>query len=487
MAFSIRSGLAWMGFSQAVIFISGFGSSVVVARLLTPYEMGIYAIAAAIVGLLATLRAFGLGGYIVREANLSEAEIRTVFTVNLLLAILTSGLVIIAAEAGGALLREPGVRDVLRVLAIGPLVSALEFLPNARMEREGAFRTIGLVGLARSLTNNAVTIALAFGGFSFMSVAWGTIASTVIGCTLTNLVGRRHIGLRLGMTNHRRVLGFGLRMLSITAVASVSARLSELFLGQIAGLTALGLFSRASGLNNLLWDNIHTVIARVVTVDFAQQQRTRGEFRDSYLRVTAILTGFLWPCFAGIGLLSGPIVLNIYGANWAGAALPLTFLSIGSVIATAATMTSEVYLVCSEQGRQLRFESLRTGITLPLFIAGCFGGIVWAAVARVGEAILFVTLSRSDLSRMTKTTFRQCRPVYGSSALLTLAGCGPCAVVMASNNWAADVSLVAVGASIAAGILLWIGVILAIRHPLRTEVLMVFGLFRRALSIGRPA
>ena len=111
--------------------------------------MGIYAIAAVIVGLLATLRAFGLGGYIVREANLSEAEIRTVFTVNLLLAILTSGLVIVAAEAGGALLREPGVRDVLRVLAIGPLVSALEFLPNARMEREGAFRTIGLVGLER--------------------------------------------------------------------------------------------------------------------------------------------------------------------------------------------------------------------------------------------------------------------------------------------------------------------------------------------------
>ena len=50
-------------------------------------------------------------------------------------------------------------------------------------------------------------------------------------------------------------------MLSITAVAGVSTRLLELFLGQIAWLAALGLFSRASGLNNLLWDNIHAVIA----------------------------------------------------------------------------------------------------------------------------------------------------------------------------------------------------------------------------------
>lgn len=487
MAFSIRSGLAWMGFSQAMIFASGFGASVVIARLLSPYEMGIYAIAAAIVGLLATLRAFGLGGYIVREVSLSEAEIRTVFTVNLLLAVLTSLLVIGAAEAGGVLLREQGVRDVLRVLAIGPLVSAVEFLPNARMEREGAFRTIGLISLTRSLVNAVVTIALAFDGLSFMSVAWGTVASTVVGCLLTNLAGWHYVSLRPGLINHRRVLGFGLRMLSITAVASVSARLSELFLGQIAGLAALGLFSRASGLNNLLWDNIHGVIARVVTVDFAQQRRNRGEFRDSYLRVTAVITGFLWPCFVGIGLLSGPIVLNIYGVNWIGSALPLSILSIAGVIATAATMTSEVYLVCGEQGPQLRFESLRTVITLPLFIAGCFGGVVWAALARVGEAILFVTLSRADLSRMTQTTFQQVRPLYWNSALLTLAGCGPCVVVMAANNWAADVSLVAVGASIALGILLWISTILSTRHPLRTEVLMVFGLFRRALSIGRPA
>lgn len=123
-----------------------------------------------------------------------------------------------------------------------------------------------------------------------MSIAWGTLASSVVGGALTIAAGRRHFSVRTSLTHHRRVVGFGLRMLSITIVASVSIRLSELFLGQIAGLAALGLFSRASGLNNLLWDNIHAVIARVITFDFAQQRRTKGEYQASYLRVMVVVT-----------------------------------------------------------------------------------------------------------------------------------------------------------------------------------------------------
>ena len=485
MAFSIRSGLAWLGFAQAMVFASGFASSIVVARLLSPYEMGIYAGAAAIVGLLEMLRAFGLNGYIVREASLSTADIQAVFTINSLLAVLISLLVLGVAEIGGVLVGEPGIRDALRVLAVVPLLRAVEFLPTAQMEREGAFRILGLITLARSVSNNAVTVALALNGWSFMSIAWGTVTSTLMGGILTTVVGRRFISLRPGMTNYRRVLDFGLKTVTINAVAGVAQRLSELFLGQIAGLAALGLFSRASGLNNLIWDNIHAVIARVVVVDFAQQRRTTGDFRHSYLRVTAIVTGFLWPCFAGIGLLSGPIVLNIYGPNWAGSALPLSVLSIASVIATAATMTSEVYLVCGEQRRQLRFESLRTAITMPMFLVACLGGVVWAAIARVGEAILFLNLSRADISRLTQTTAKDCRPIYWSSAVLTLAACSPAAVIMMSYGWVATVPLIPIGASIALGILLWTVAILITRHPLRTEILLVFRLFQRAVSIGR--
>jgi O-antigen/teichoic acid export membrane protein len=58
--------------SQGVLFILQFVGSVVLARLLTPYEMGVYAVAAAIMGILGIVQAFGLTLFIVREAEISS-------------------------------------------------------------------------------------------------------------------------------------------------------------------------------------------------------------------------------------------------------------------------------------------------------------------------------------------------------------------------------------------------------------------------------
>ena len=67
MQVSMRRSILWMGLSQGGLFVIQFGGSVVIARLLTPYDMGVYALAAATVGLLMALRVFGLGTFLIRD------------------------------------------------------------------------------------------------------------------------------------------------------------------------------------------------------------------------------------------------------------------------------------------------------------------------------------------------------------------------------------------------------------------------------------
>jgi O-antigen/teichoic acid export membrane protein len=77
MAFSVRRGLAWMLLSQSGLFVLQFGGSVVMARLLTPHEMGIFAVAYAIVGILSTIRALGLSSFLIREPDLTPEIVAT--------------------------------------------------------------------------------------------------------------------------------------------------------------------------------------------------------------------------------------------------------------------------------------------------------------------------------------------------------------------------------------------------------------------------
>lgn len=469
MQVSMRHSVMWMGLSQGAMFVIQFGGSVVMARLLTPYEMGVYAVAAATVGLFVALRVFGLSAFLIREPDLTPAVAASAFTINAMLSVAVAALVAALSGAGAWMLGEPGVQTVMVVLAITPLLGIFDTLPAALLERSGAFKTMALAALARSAVGVGATIVLAIQGWSYMSIAYGNFVGAVFGMVLMNVVGWQHASLRLSLHDWRRITRFGVQMLTITGIGNISLRLSDILLGRLIGLGALGLYSRASGLHSMLWDNLHQIVARIVFVDFAEQRRRGMSLRATYLRVTALVTALLWPAFAGLGILAGPVIHAVYGPNWVEAALPLSLLAISGIVLVSNTMASETYIVCNETPRQLRYEAKRAGTGLVLFALGCLGGLGWAAASRIGEAAFGVAYSRRDILRMTNTTVADFRPVFGQSALLTVAACSPAAVVMAVNGWSAQTSLLAIAGAVALGIAAWGLGLWLLRHPLFDE------------------
>jgi O-antigen/teichoic acid export membrane protein len=459
-----------MMLSQGGLFVIQLGGSVIMARLLTPYEMGIYAVAAAIIGVLSTIRAFSLSGFLIREPELEPKTVTTTFTINALLACSMAIMIFGLAGVGGALLGEPGVRSAMMLLAFSPLISIFEFLPTTCLERFGAFRLVALSALIRSAVATMATIVLAWHGFSYMSIVWGNIAGALIGVVCTNAVGWRYVSLRIGLRDWRRITTFGLQMLAANAFTNITSRVAELLLGRLVGIEALGLYSRATGLNTLLWDNFHIIIARVTFVDFSEQHRRSISFRNSYLRIVAIMTAVLWPAFAGMALLAGPVVATVYGPGWIGAALPLSMLSLSGMILTAITMAGEIFVISGETKLQLRFESKRQCTSLALFTFGCLGGLNWAAASRIGEAFAACFYCGSDLKRLTQTRPSDYTHIYLHSALLAAIACGPAALLMGMNNWSPYTSLPPIIAVIALGISIWMLGLWLLRHPLFHEV-----------------
>ena len=57
---SVRRSLAWSYAANAFAFVVTFGGSVIMARLLTPRELGVFAVATAVIGVLTILTAFGV-------------------------------------------------------------------------------------------------------------------------------------------------------------------------------------------------------------------------------------------------------------------------------------------------------------------------------------------------------------------------------------------------------------------------------------------
>ncbi len=484
MEFSVRQSLAWMMLSQGGLFLLQFGGSVAMARLLTPYEMGIYAVASALVGILGAIRATGLNVFLIREPDLKPEALATSFTINAILAMLTAAAIAALGSAGGSVVEDTGVQQVLLLLALSPLFGIFELLPAASLERIGAFRALALVNLAKVTISTTVTISLALHGFSYMSIAWGSLAGALSGVICLNIVGYRHVSLRLGLKDWRRITRFGVQMLAVGVVGNIATKLSDLLLGRLIGLAELGLYSRAAGLNGLLWENVHLVIARIVFVDFSERRRRSMPLRDSYLRIVAMITALLWPAFAGVAVLAGPVILNIYGPAWIDAAVLLSLLSLSALIMTSVTMAGEIYIVSGKTGPFFRYGLKRYSIGLIFFAAGCTGGLLWAAVSRIADALAAVILCKNDLHGMTRTRTADFAPIYFQSAVLTIAACTPATLLMIVNHWSVYTPLSAIVVAVALGIAAWILGLRLLRHALLTEAGTAVRHLRRLCRFG---
>ena len=470
LSVSLRRDLAWMAVSQSWFFLIQFIASAILARFISPYDMGIYAVAMAVTGLLSIMQATGLIGFIVREPSLTHNLMASTFTINAMISIIVATLIVFGSVYAGEILHEAGVRRVMFVVAILPIIGMFEFLPAANLEREANFKAIASIGSCRTLIVQASSVGLAISGLSYMSIAYGQVAGALFSAIAYSIVGRRFLNLRPSLVEWRRVTKFGFQMLAISGTNAIGGRMGDLLLGRVISLTALGLYGRAANLNNLIQDNIYMVIVRVLFVDIAQRVRNGESLRESYLTTIEILTAILWPAFAGLAIVSGPFINVVYGARWIGAALPLFMLAIASMVHLTVSLSWQLFVVRHEVTRQTRLECMRTGVGIGVFGIGCLFGLTAAAATRIIEALFTVAIYRPHIGRMTDTRTRDFFPIYQRSGLLTLCAVAPVTIIMAVHGWSLSTSLIQIMAAIICGGVVWFVGILYIDHPLAAEI-----------------
>lgn len=467
---AVRSSLAWMAGAQLGTVVFQFLSQVVLARCLSVHDNGIYAFALSIVLLLSLIQAAGLKTLIIREEVLNREVVATAFTMNAIVLGLMSLAIFAVAGLGGRFLGDPGVAYVLRAMAVTPLLTILAFVPASMLEREGRFREIAVIGVASSLGGAIATIAFALTGHSYMSVPYGQWVTNGITLLLTVVIGREHLFFAISFRSWRRIGHFGAQMLAVAGVNTASAKLAEVALARLLGLTAMGLFYRATSINQMLWSNVHMLIGRVMLIEFSSLNRQGAVFRERYMTALEMSTGLLWPMFGGVAVLSAPLLHIVFGEQWVPAATAMSLVLFASMIHVSMSMAWEVFAARDEMGTITRIEYIRAGITLVAFVAACFVSLEAAAAARVFDGVLALFLYRPHLLRLTGCSAGDLNRCYRRSGLLTLLACLPAAALVLTAERPSLLPVGLIVGAVLSGIALWAVGLVAIQHLLLDEI-----------------
>lgn len=472
---SVRRSLLWAYGSQFVTFTLNFGSSVIVARLLSPHDMGVFAIAMATLGVMSIFTQLNVGTYLVREGALTTELIRAVYSVNALMSVALGLLTFALGLAESFFFGERDVGAVLMLSSLHPLISLWEFVPSALFQREMNYAILSKVGVVRVCLSALVTLACAFRGLGALSLVIGPLFANISGAIYFNIVRRADLVIRPTFTGLRPIVTFGMQIMSISGVAQLAQRVSEIALGRLLGLSALGIYSRASSISNLIFSNVYGQATSVVFAKMSKDLRETGSLHATFTNSLRMITCVMWPIVIGLAVLAGPLIRIIYGEKWLGAALPLSFLMIAQFVTLGFGMNWELFVLRGETARQTRFEALRAAFGTFSFIAGCFFSIAAAAAARIVEATVGYFLYRPHMDRLAGAATRELEHIFAESFVLMAIAVMPAVVIMSIYGWSPYLPPAAVVVSIALGAVGWLAGLIIRRHPIVPEALLILG------------
>jgi len=227
---------------SAAVRLFGVAGGVVLARILTPHQFGVYAIAAFCVSFLALFSDVGLGAAIIQQhEEPTRDELKTVFTLQLLLAgtLVVVGMVVAAPVASAYHLSSADVW-LIRALLFGLLLGAPRTVPAVLLERELRYSRLGTAESVEAAVFQLVAMVAALCGLGVWSFVLATMVRGVVGLVLLLWLSPWRIGLGVDLRVARRLASFGVAYQGQGVLSFVKDSMTPTLLAVIAGASAVG-------------------------------------------------------------------------------------------------------------------------------------------------------------------------------------------------------------------------------------------------------
>ena len=462
-----------------------FFVSVLLARMLSPGEIGVYSMTIVFVNLAHVFRDFGVGTYLQREAVLTPEKIRSatgvVFTTSWLIGLA----LFLSSEWIGRWFNEPDIVPVMQVLSIGFFFIPFGSITGALLAREFAAEKQAMVNVVGTTSYCVSCLVFAKLGFGSLSLAYGNLIN-IIACAIAYIPMRpKNLPWLPSFDHWRNVAHFGLGSLLSSCVGAVNNALPDILLGKLGSARLVGLLSRANSTVTIFTHIAGSTVSYGAVSYLAQAYHKGDSLVPVLTRATALLTGVGWTALALTVVLGRDIVLALYGAAWlecVPAILPLSLAAAVMMafhyIPPAVTAIGRPYLSAVPVAVTL---VARIGFAVALF-DGTLSGFAWALCLATVVTAPVIALQQQRHFGFTA------RAMLGALLPSAFVAIGTVAVAALLALWLpaqlAPLARLLIMLPVLA--LSWYLLLRATRHPMLDEVHRLGGMARARLAMLLP-
>jgi len=347
-----------------------FGTIAIVARKLTPADYGVVAMVTSITALFLVFSDFGLTLVTVQRPTVTQAQLSTLFWVNvafgMLLGLLTAGM-------GPVLVwfyDDPRLLSITLLLALMFPILSLGLQHQALLKRNLKFIRLSFVRLSGTAGGAIVSIVLALCGFGYWALVWQLIGYVIVQTVCSFLALRWLPGRPSRCEDLRSMLGFGGYLSVHGLVGYLAGNIDKVLLGRCWGPAVLGLYANAFNLMTRPITLAAHSVGEAAIPAMSRSATTPGGMTPTYQRTFSLTCLLGLPaCVVGI-LWADDVVLTLFGAQWTEAIVILRILFIAAIPRMLIASTGWIYIACGKPRRMLIWELSWSPLVIAAFVVG---------------------------------------------------------------------------------------------------------------------
>ncbi len=352
----------------------------ILAHILPPENFGLVALATLAIDYLSLIGDLGLGAALVQlRGNIDEAS-DTVFSINLLAGLGLSLLTFLLAPLAATFFREPELIPVLRWLGLSFTLSALGAVHNIRLQRELNFRQKLVPDIGNSLFKGIISISMALTGFGVWSLVIGQLVGVGVASVLLWVVVPWRPRLHIHKNLVGKLFNFGLIVMLNNALGVFEDSFDYLIIGRIFSTAALGIYTLAYRLPELLVINTLWVMTAVLFPAFSEIQTDIKTLRENFLRVIRYVEIIVVPLCIGMIIAAEPIIRVAFGEQWLESIPIMRILSLYALVISVGFHVGDIYKAIGRPDILLK-------ISIPVFFVRVIALWIGAQYSLIGVAI----------------------------------------------------------------------------------------------------
>ena len=385
------SGVKWGVLQKLTLQPLQLLYGMILARFITPSEMGIVGLTAIFFAIANQLASAGFGTALIRKLDRTEADINTMFWFNLSMSFTMGLLLFLLAPWFADFYNQPELLWLTRISAILMFLNGSVGVHWTLYQCRRDFRTPAIINSITAIAGMPVCLTLAWLGWGVWALMWQGIFSTVLTMIIVWCVSPWKPSVVFSKNSFSNMFSFGSKIAYGGILHVIYQNARTFIIGKFYSPAQLGLYSRGVHITNVLPLTISNVLSGVVYPVLSTVQEDNERLRQAYRMYIKTSTLIIaWICMFLLAM-GEPAVELMYGENWLGCAVFVKIAAFGVAVDHICGINLSLLTVKGRSDLILGLEVIKKSVSIVMLLYAAtisVEAICWASVIYIYIAIV---------------------------------------------------------------------------------------------------